>query len=653
MTFLTPFAAITAGAIAAPVLIAFYLLKLRRRPVRVGSTMLWEQAIRDLQVNVPFRFLRPSWLLLLHLLILALFVLALGRPTIEGTIATGGRVFLVIDRSASMAVRDEPGGPTRLERAIDRAAELADGFTSGAGPEITVVTYAQTPSLTGRPARTSAEVRRQLAGVSQTDQGADPRAAFELVEALAPPTTTEDEEPEPVLVVVLSDGGSLAGQRFALRGAEVRYERLGPADGAPPPDNVGIVSISGARDRADPALVRLYVGLANASTDRVAAPVAIRIDGSEAERVAIRVPGAAEGVPGEAGRTFQLRLPDAAVIEARIERDDQLTADNRASLVVPPARRPAILLVAPGPEGAPTPDPFLADVLAEYPTRQLRTVSATTYERLANAVGGFDLILFDRVSPVAPPARPSLVFGAAMPGLEGRPASGGTVRITSWDRAHPVLAPITLDALVIARRTVLPAELPEASAFGSLEVLASTRDGPAIIEARRGRAAHLVLGFEVAQSNWPVQISFPIFIAAAVEHLAPQAGAAEGVWFRAGEPVRVPAPAGVREVRLSGPGELSGQASDPGGLADVGVAERSGVYRVAGVPGPAGAVAVNLADLDETALGGGGSIAVAGAEVSDRSGERAGTTELWPWLVGAAFVLLLLDWALYAILMRA
>ncbi|MFY7874007.1 MAG: dihydroxy-acid dehydratase, partial [Pirellula sp.] len=56
---------------ALPLLLALYLLKLRRRPLRVVSTLFWPRASEDAQVNVPLRWLRPSWLLLLHLLALA------------------------------------------------------------------------------------------------------------------------------------------------------------------------------------------------------------------------------------------------------------------------------------------------------------------------------------------------------------------------------------------------------------------------------------------------------------------------------------------------------------------------------------------------------------------------------------------------------
>ena len=111
--------AIIAAAVAFPALLITYLLKLRRRPFRVSSTLFWERAARDLEVNAPFRWLRPSWLLVFHLLILSLLVLALGRPAFRGVDQSFRRIILVIDRSASMSAMDSPADRTRLAEATE------------------------------------------------------------------------------------------------------------------------------------------------------------------------------------------------------------------------------------------------------------------------------------------------------------------------------------------------------------------------------------------------------------------------------------------------------------------------------------------------------------------------------------------------------
>ena len=131
MTFLAPIAGLIAAAIALPLLVAMYFLKLRRKRLDVSSTLLWKRAIQDLQVNAPFQKLKKSLLLLLQLLLLAALLLAFAGPMIRTSAPPGRRTIIVIDHSASMNATDER--PTRLDRAREVALRLVE--SAGAGSE--------------------------------------------------------------------------------------------------------------------------------------------------------------------------------------------------------------------------------------------------------------------------------------------------------------------------------------------------------------------------------------------------------------------------------------------------------------------------------------------------------------------------------------
>src|SRR5690349_23456691 len=131
-SFLNPWAAAAAAAIAVPTLLVLYFLKLRRREMPVSSTILWRKAIQDLQVNAPFQKLRRNLLLFLQLLLLALLLLALAKPVANVTPTPGQTTAILIDRSASMAAKSSDGKTTRLDEAKRRAKELVDSLPRGA-----------------------------------------------------------------------------------------------------------------------------------------------------------------------------------------------------------------------------------------------------------------------------------------------------------------------------------------------------------------------------------------------------------------------------------------------------------------------------------------------------------------------------------------
>jgi len=113
MSFLTP-AAFALMALT-PVIVAMYLLRLRRTEQIVSSVYLWQRMVRDLEANAPWQRLRRNLLLILQLLFLIFLILALARPFTWAKGASGQALILILDISASMAATDV--APSRLESA--------------------------------------------------------------------------------------------------------------------------------------------------------------------------------------------------------------------------------------------------------------------------------------------------------------------------------------------------------------------------------------------------------------------------------------------------------------------------------------------------------------------------------------------------------
>ena len=130
MQWLTPLVGLSAAAVAVPLLLLLYFLKLKRREQIISSTLLWKRAIQDLQVNAPFQRLRRNILLLLQLLALLAILLALGGPILALREGAGRRYVVLIDRSASMNATDV--GPNRLAEAKKQAQVFIESLRGGA-----------------------------------------------------------------------------------------------------------------------------------------------------------------------------------------------------------------------------------------------------------------------------------------------------------------------------------------------------------------------------------------------------------------------------------------------------------------------------------------------------------------------------------------
>lgn len=637
MTFLAPGSALLAAAITLPLLLALYFLKLRRRPVRVSTIMFWPVAAQDVQVNVPLRVIRPSWLLLLHVLILLALLGAIARPAAAGAVASRGRIVLLIDRSASISARDTPDGPSRLDRAKERARALVRDAARGSARIAVVQFAADAAPLTGLAGSRSL-LDAAIDSITPTDQPGDLRKALRLADSIVGAAAEEGGE-EPATAVLISDGGFPPDDSLSSGGVRLRFERVGPGPDAMP--NAGIAAISARRDYADPATVRLFAEFISTSPRDTTLAVTLALDGRPAASRVVKLPAGDAAGPGRAGETFEFSSAGPAVASLALPGGDALAADDFAAVVLPETRRPAIVLVRPdGEENAGA--WLLEEVLRELKPRALRVVTASEYRALGRAA---DLLVFAGVTPAPMPGVPTLHFGGA-PETAGltiqapTPGAASTSRSPLiWKRDHPVLREVVLDSVVAANVS----RLAIAEGAQRLTDLARGADGPMIV-LDDGPPRRLVVAFDLEDSNWPLLVGFPIFMANAVDYLTMQGDSAAGRAFAAGQEVAV-------RVRGPGPVTLEGPGTIPlhveGEVASGAPVERAGVYTVKGDSALDTAVAVNLVNAIESSLVSPADLKVGSATLSSRAG-LAAPRELWPYALMIAAGLLVVEWVLYA-----
>ncbi len=671
MSFLNLWALWIAAAVV-PVLLILYFLKLRRREQMVPSTLLWKRAVQDLQVNAPFQRLRKNLLLFLQLAILALAILALARPIVQTAVADEDRVVILIDRSASMNTRE--GSETRLDQAKEQAVRLVKTFnrrTAGwrslfslggaqARTQVMVIAFSDRASMISRFTTNTSELEDLIRRIEPTDGRTDMGEALQLAEAyMAPPVMlTQGMEGTPVTaetpskLVLISDGRIAGLDKLVLKSGTMERLPIGEAR-----DNVGITTLRTQRNYEKPEVLSAYLTVRNFGPEAAGTDVSLYVDGTltAVKPITLAAKPAAEATSKPAAGvdkggedqgnsvslSFDLPLDRAAVLEARLSRSDALPADNSAYAVIPPPRKLRVLVVT---ERNALLDSVLGGLpLAEYPfikPAEWEANAGGKYE--VNGQCTYDVAIFDKYAPKRLPAGNYLLLKAVPPleGFEVGPPLENHALIW-WDETHPVLRHVALEYVYVGESLTLKA--PERA-----EVLVEGPKGPVLVRyAHEGRHC-LVLTFAIENSNWWTKQSFAIFMYNAIRYLGGGGTETEGGATRPGEILRVPVPAQADHVTLLRPdGSETSLTPDESGVAYFGGAERAGVYRVeSGVPDH-DRFAVNLEDDWESDIAPPESLMLEGQSVKKLEAIKTATPEVWRWFIGAALVVVLLEWWIY------
>ncbi|MCU0917372.1 MAG: VWA domain-containing protein [Planctomycetes bacterium] len=654
MEWLTPLMGLYAAAVALPLLLLLYFLKLKRQEVVVSSTLLWKRAVQDLQVNAPFQRLRRNLLLLLQLLALAAVLIALAGPVLAWKGGPGQRYVVLIDRSASMNATDI--APSRLGAAKEQAKAFVASLRSGSalslreGSDLAmVIAFDEHAKVM---CSFTSDRRQLLAALDAIEPGDDQSRLAEAVtvaRAFAQSPGVEGNirsAEEPARLVLFSDGRIQDPETVVVAADEIVFHRIGAAQ-----DNVAITAMNARRSYEQPEQVEIFAALANYGAEPVTRDVHLAVDSNVCAVRSVTVPACTPDAnnvsfkPGQTAVSFSLTHGRAGVLEVRQLGSDPLPGDDAAWSILAPPKRLSVLLVTKG-------NPVLESALAACPLARLDPCSPAGFEALDPAVFAvqqrYDVVVLDNHVPARLPPCRYLVFGAPPNGIDvNSPRELENQVIVDWRAQHPVLQYVNLTNLFAAKSRRL--ELPR-----DAEVLAEFNESPALALLRRQGNTYLLAGFDVLQSNWPFEPGFILFCYNALSFLGAQVGTGGRHDLAVGEPItleNVPAETVLTLVRPDASREEL--SPGPGGSVRFPGTQRVGVYAVQMPQQPQRWYAVNLLDADESRIEPRDEIQFSSVTVAaeDRVLQRA-NVPLWPVLVLAALVLVCLEWLAYNLRVR-
>jgi hypothetical protein len=419
MTFFNPWAFGFAGLV--PVIVALYLLKVRRRPVAISTLMFWQRVLQENQRRALFQRLRQWLSLLLHLLIFALVMLALTRPTIDRAVHEGSSTVLILNTRARMQAR-EPDGATRMEKAVRAALTYA----RQAGPfrQMAVQTSASHAGVRLGFSGDEKALRESIQACIASDAGGDLQAAVRLATDLLASRAGEKK------IVVFSDRAEPLAQPASL---PIQTVTVGT-----PRDNVAVLHFASRALPASPETFEILAEVANFSAQPWTGNLEVSLDGRLLD---VRPFTLAPGERKTSVFPTAVEKPGVGQLTAKLSANDALPLDNVAYALLPHEPIRKVLLVTTG-------NWFLEKLLAADARLRFELLAPDAYQPAMAA--NFDAVILDDQPAPALPESGNFLYLKQSPFATDGPALEQPI-VTETDAQHPALRLANLEHVSFAR----------------------------------------------------------------------------------------------------------------------------------------------------------------------------------------------------------
>jgi hypothetical protein len=626
MTFLNAWALGFAGI--APVIVLLYLLKLKREPMTVSTLMFWQRVLQESQRRRAFfQRLRQLLSLLLHLLIFALILGALLRPTLDRFVREGASTVLILDTRARMQTT-EADGQTRFARA--RAEALALARQASGQRQFALISANAAPTVIAPFTDDETALREALDRLTPTDATGSLDGAIHLADQLLQSRKGDRR----ILVFTDRELPPIADLRSPISFAPTATTR----------DNVAVTRLATRPLLSSPQTSEVLLEIANFGRTPARGNVELSFDGKllEVKPYALD-PGAKKTeifptVPRPSRNT-------RGWLTARLDTADALATDNIAYAVLPadPPRR--VLLVSKG-------NWFLEKLLAADQGLAFELIGPDAYT--PEMAPKFDAVVLDNFLPEGFDLAKSpgnFLFLKQTPfGDGGAPLEQPLISET--ETQHPAMRLVNLQNVTFLRAASLA--MPKLENWKWQAPIRALDNHPLMITGEvlgtpPRRVAALAL--DIADSDLPLRIAFPLLISNTLHWLAGENVVAP-TRLTAGETLVLAAGEAVDpRVQTSIP---SASSITPGSDAKSGKMAKdffqpmmNGFYALTTAEGPRWLAVNTFSEAESDLRGAPEAPAVAMPKLSALPLAQFTAWPLWRYLALAAFALFAAEWWLF------
>lgn len=583
-----------------PLVVLMYILKQKFEERQIGSIYLWQQVLKDIEVNTPWQKLKKNLLLFLQLLSILFLVFALSDPYLYTKGGMIPNLVIVLDNTGSMNARQ--GGETRLAKAKQLAEEMIN--RSGTKANITLLTVDRGPRVEIGKTTDKGEAISKLKGIKPSNSSGNINDSVTLVRAMV-----KQYEGDSGYKAVFYTDGPVDTEDLNAEVVSLASELT----------NVSLDYISYSKDNGKlTALVRV-TNRSNTTLERE-----ISLYGSD-KVLDIK------NVELQAGETitvyFQETATNAAYIWAELTEKDDLEEDNQIYCVVKFTKPRKVLLVSTG-------NVFIEKALSNIEGLELYKTNPDEdiYE-------GYDLYIFDSAAPLILPKSGSILLldppagnGIVEAGAE---LQGGIAEIMT----HPVTKYMENADFTVSKFKGI--EVP----FWS-DVLINVNGNAAAISGEYKGRKMAVIGFDLHNSDFVLTTEYPIFVYNLAAYLV-EIDTEGKTSYVCGDSVDLNLNPEIKEAAVKDPGEEIHRLEITYPMLPFDKTEQFGVYELTqniGETDKVSSFAVNFPVESESVNS---KLIVAEDQNVSAAGTAPGGTRLQERLIGLLLLVIAVEWVVY------
>lgn len=447
-------------------IIIMYLLKKQHTDIIISSNYLWEKALKDVEANRPWQRLRKNLLLILQLLIFSLIVLSLAKPYIFSSNTSSGNTIIVLDTSMSM--QGSSGETTRFDIAKKEIEKIVDNLKPDTS--ITIIAMDMSPNILINNTDNKELAKSQLASIKPTNSKDNIQETLSLLNAM-----TKDMDNYSILF-------------YTDKWIETDIDKLfiNYIDGEH--RNVAIENISHSLDSSG---ITALTTVTNYSNEDMSFDVSLYVDDSlyDVKETSL--------LPGESSSIYWQNInPSARILRAEIDIEDSLMVDNVRHHIINTDSVKKILLATKG------------NVFLEKAISLNNNIELYKTNEISESISGYELYVFDGIVPDKLPKDGSVIMIAPTNSEFFKDASVDSGEMKALN--DELFRYVSLDFSIGKTKFIADS--------GWIEPVLLINDNPVIAKGKRDNQKFILIGFDFHDSDFPLQVDFPIFIQNMLEH---------------------------------------------------------------------------------------------------------------------------------------